>query len=131
MESQFKRFLVLTGFLNILGGLVSIIWFRKFFEVFYFIRYQKEINGALLLNHILFFAFVIIMGFGLIKASASVNQEKLFVQISAFSMIYTSLTWIASVLKDHNSSLLFIPSFIEGIIGFYFLYSLKKQNLNE
>ena len=131
MKNQFKRILFLSGCVNIIGGFSSIVWFRKFFEMFYFIRYQKEIHATLLLNHILFFALIIIIGFGLIKASSSVTHEKLFIQISAFSMIYISLTWITSVIKDHYSFLFFIPSFIAGLTGLYFLYSFKKQNLNE
>lgn len=131
MENRFNKILTFSGWLNIAGGLLCILYFRKFFNLFYNIQYNSSLHGPLLLNHILIFAFIVIIGFGLIKAASNIKQGKLLVQISAYGKLYAALTFIVSVFKDHYSYLFFIPAFIDGALGIYFLISLNRLKLNE
>ena len=131
MENQFKKVLFISGWFNIIAGTCCILFFKMFFKTFYNIVYNPKIYGSLLLNHILMFAFIAIIGVGLIKSSKNIMHGKILIQISAYGKLYAALTFVISIFKDHYTYLFFVPAIIDGALAMYFLYSLKKLSVNE
>lgn len=128
-ESQAKTVLKIAGWYNIAGGLAAIALFRPVFKMLYDINYQKADHELLLMNHILVFGFVVIIGIGLIQAAKDPAKNKAIIFVSATGKLFAFLTWLGSYVKGTGTFIMVLGGLTDVLFALLFLLILKLYSV--
>lgn len=121
-----KKILLIFGWYNIIGAFLTITFFKMVFPLIYGIEYIKPDHELLLMNHIIIFGFVGIVGLGLVKAAKDPVQNKTIIMVSALGKLFACATWTLSYFKSVGTILLVFSGFSDALIAVAFLIILKN-----
>ncbi len=121
-----KKILIVFGWYNIIGAFIAITFFKKIFPLIYGVEYIKPQHELLLMNHIIIFGFVGIVGLGLVKASKDPVQNQAIILVSALGKLFACATWTLSYFKSVGTILLVFSGFSDALIAILFLIILKN-----
>ncbi len=121
-----KKILLVFGWYNIIGALIAITFFKMIFPLLYGVEYLKPEHELLLMNHIIIFGFVAIVGVGLVKASKDPVRNQAIILVSALGKLFAFATWTISYFKSVGTILLVLSGFSDALIAIAFLFILKS-----
>ena len=125
-ESFSKKFLLFSGWYNIVGSLVVITFFKIFFSILYGVTYDKSLHELLLMNHIILFGFVAKVGIGLLKAAIDPVHNQAIILVSALGKLFAFATWTLSYFKSVGTVMQVFAGVSDAIFALVFLVILRN-----
>jgi|GEM_PF-6408662 len=123
-QRNFQHVLGLAGMINIISGIVFLIYPAIFFRFFF----QPDLTGgpfvSMALANILsiqLWSVVLILGFGYIWASLQVMSNRLFVFIGGLIESASGLAWIMTYFQSPAKPALLVLASLHAVFGLLFV----------
>lgn len=118
--------------INIVSGLVFMVYPSLFFHLFFQDDVVGEVNSSKVLASILslnLWSFILIMGFGYIWASQQAVKNRLFIFIGGLGKSVAALTWIVAYVRDAAKPLMLAGAGTDLLFGILFIgFFLSTRN---
>jgi hypothetical protein len=121
----FKRLFVVAGLWNLGAGIIAIIMYRFVFE-YAFLHPITEADGLLIVNHMILFFTVGVIGLALLFASRDPGNNRALIFACAFGKVVPPIIWAYMYFTGSGSWLLITGITGDFLFSFFFIMYLVK-----
>jgi hypothetical protein len=131
---NFQHVLGLAGMLNIITGIIFILYPALFYKLFFREDLVTGPFASTALANILsinLWSFVLITGFGYLWASLQAVKNRLFVFIGGLAKTVAALTWLLAYANGAMKNSMLVGAGIElvfGVLFMLFFLSTRKES---